>query len=74
MVCPECGHVSGPDGPAAARGALQERRCPAGNCGEADLRMRIMLYDDGEGVTSPPVLDIGSRGLSLPSPVTAELP
>ena len=73
MVCPECGHVT--DLTAQLLRAVRSKTAlPCQKCREANLRMRIMLYDDGEGVNSPPVLDIGSRGLSLPSPVTTELP
>lgn len=49
MVCPECGHVS--DLTAQLLRAVRSKKAlPCGNCGEADLRMRIMLYDDGEGM------------------------
>ncbi len=48
MVCPECGHVT--DLTAQALRAVRAKQAlPCTKCHEANLRMRIMLYDDGEG-------------------------
>ena len=72
MVCPECGHVTDLTAP-LLRAVRLKTALPCQKCHEADLRMRIMLYDDGEGVSSPPVLDRCSQWLSMPGPVTTEL-
>ena len=53
LVCPECGTVTEVT-PAALR-AMRARSgipCPAG-CAGCHLRMRVMLYDDGEGACPP---------------------
>ena len=48
MVCPECGHVT--DLTAQLLRAVRAKTAlPCPKCREANLRMRIMLYDDGEG-------------------------
>jgi len=48
MVCPQCGHVT--DLTAQLLRAVRSKKAlPCPKCHEADLRMRIMLYDDGEG-------------------------
>ena len=50
LVCPECGAVSGVT-PAGLRDMRARRGipCPAPGCPGGQLRMRVMLYDDGEG-------------------------
>lgn len=48
MVCPECGYVI--DLTAQLLRAVRAKTAlPCPKCREANLRMRIMLYDDGEG-------------------------
>ena len=51
LVCPECGEVSGISA-AQLRAIRAKRPLRCGGCGDADLRCRIMLYDDGEGEDS----------------------
>ncbi len=48
LVCPECGEVSGIS-PPQLRAIRAKRPLRCGGCGDADLRCRVMLYDDGEG-------------------------
>ena len=52
LVCPECGGVTAVT--AALLRAMRAKSgipCPAG-CAGCHLRMRVMLYDDGEGARS----------------------
>ena len=51
MVCPECGHVTDLTAP-LLRAVRSKTALPCQKCRGADLRMRIMLYDDGEGGAS----------------------
>ena len=55
MVCPECGHVTDLTAP-LLRAVRAKTALPCHKCREADLRMRIMLYDDGEGADLHPSL------------------
>ena len=70
MVCPECGHVTDLTAP-LLRAVRSKTALPCQKCHEADLRMRIMLYDDGEGVGLQNLVDGCSRWLSPPGLVTA---
>ncbi|CAL5224232.1 g6884 [Coccomyxa viridis] len=59
MVCPECGHVT--DLTAQLLRAVRAKTAlPCPKCREANLRMRIMLYDDGEAdvITPDDVFDV----------------
>ncbi|CAL8465968.1 g5504 [Coccomyxa elongata] len=59
LVCPECGEVSGISPPQL--GAIRAKRpLRCGGCGDADLRCRVMLYDDGEAdvITPEEVFDV----------------
>ena len=49
LVCPECGDVTDVSS-AQLRTIRAKRALRCGHCGDADLRCRVMLYDDGEGV------------------------
>ncbi|CAK0785394.1 hypothetical protein CVIRNUC_008603 [Coccomyxa viridis] len=59
MVCPECGHVTDLTAP-LLRAVRLKTALPCQKCHEADLRMRIMLYDDGEAdvITPDDVFDV----------------
>ena len=63
MVCPECGHVT--DLTAQLLRAVRSKTAlPCQKCHKANLRMRIMLYDDGEGVDLPLLVDRYRQRLS----------
>lgn len=49
LVCPECGAVSLVT-PPLHHMLRSESPIPCTACREADLRLRVMLYDDAEGV------------------------
>ncbi len=57
LVCPECGAVSEVT-PQHVRTIRAKRALRCGQCGDADLRCRVMLYDDGEGQPQPSMDDM----------------
>ncbi|KAK9901982.1 hypothetical protein WJX75_000203 [Coccomyxa subellipsoidea] len=59
LVCPECGDVTDVSS-AQLRTIRAKRALRCGHCGDADLRCRVMLYDDGEAdvITPEDVFDV----------------